>query len=50
MEENISICCGSRLTHYNEKWQDGLCSKCGNHSAAKGSRSDDSVEKDLEAI
>ena len=29
---HISECCGSRLTHYDEKWKDGICSKCKHHS------------------
>lgn len=29
---NISECCGARLTHYDENWKDGICSKCKEHS------------------
>ena len=39
--ERLSICCGLRLTHYDEKWDDGLCSKCGEHSGRQGGRNDD---------
>ena len=38
---NLSICCGERLTHYDKAWDDGLCSKCGEHSGAQGGRNDE---------
>ena len=38
---NLSICCGERLTHYNKDWDDGVCSKCGEHSGAQGGRNDE---------
>ena len=37
----LSICCEERLTHYDKKWDDGLCSKCKEHSGAKGGRNDE---------
>ena len=30
----ISECCGERLTYYNKEWDDGICSKCNEHSPA----------------
>ena len=39
-DEKLSICCGERLTHYDVKWDDGRCIKCGEHSARKGGRND----------
>ena len=29
-----SECCGERLTRYDKDWDDGICSKCGEHSPA----------------
>ena len=37
---NYSICCDGRLTHYDKSWDDGICSKCGEHSGARGGRHD----------
>ena len=31
----ISECCGERLTHYDKNWDDGICSKCKEHSPAQ---------------
>ena len=31
---NISECCKEKLTHYNKDWDDGICSKCNEHSPA----------------
>ena len=32
--ENNSECCGERLWNYDRAWDDGVCSKCGEHSPA----------------
>ena len=29
-----SKCCKAIITHYNQKWDDGRCSKCGEHTPA----------------
>tara|TARA_R100000808_G_C2111127_1_gene125159 strand:+ start:846 stop:968 length:123 start_codon:yes stop_codon:yes gene_type:complete len=30
----MSECCGEKLTHYDNDWDDGICSKCKEHSPA----------------
>ena len=30
----VSECCGERLTFYNKDWDDGICSKCNEHTPA----------------
>ena len=31
----VSECCGERLTRYDKNWDDGVCSKCNEHSPAQ---------------
>ena len=42
--ENNSDCCGEKLTHYDKNWDDGICSKCGEHSPAYREEKDCDVE------
>ena len=32
--DNVSTCCFERLKFYDEAWDDGVCSKCNEHSPA----------------
>ena len=41
MNNRLSLCCGERLTHYDEKWDDGICSKCEKHTARKYGKHDE---------
>ena len=30
-----SECCDAKLRSYNKDWDDGICTKCGEHTPAK---------------
>ena len=31
----VSECCGERLMKYDKNWDDGVCSKCNEHTPAQ---------------
>ena len=35
MVRAVSECCGANLLNFDKAWQDGICSKCKEHSPAQ---------------
>tara|TARA_Y100001973_G_C5191472_1_gene331267 strand:+ start:742 stop:867 length:126 start_codon:yes stop_codon:yes gene_type:complete len=39
----LSECCNAQLMKYDHKWNDGVCSKCNEHTIAKKELEDESA-------